>query len=292
MKSIFIIQFIVFLILTTSGFTQESKDSLLVVNYYKYNTDSLGSVINNSRYCPVQKTYNSKGVLIREIISHKEEETLKIITDAFCYYYYENNLLKSKEYYSTDGEIKKISVLWYDKTNQISKKEIYKIKGSSAQKILSKKYKYKGFTEIALKNYQNNTKSKILKFESPDSSVYKKTFDEKSKNDTIEYKQLKYFNNGKIIKHLEIASCKNKPADTLEYLYTYKDNNIKEVVVQKNRETIEKKYYSTDKEGNIKNISVFDNKFKKIGFIALDKKNMYRNPDLKESVAAKYIKKL
>jgi hypothetical protein len=275
--------FLVYLsLLSTFAFTQVeniSKDSLIVINEYVYDLDYGISMFH--RYCPSQKTFNKEGVLLREI-NYTKGEVSNYNMDAIIYFYYnKDGRLHSKEYYTTNADLKYLIVYDYNEitgdTLRISKGIIQDNSFVISDDI---KYKYKKNKLVQVKHYNHNkdllSKTEVINQDSV--QLYKKTFSKIAlETDSITYQESIFsYQNNLLANKLIINHYTNLRTDTTRYSYTYQNNLISNSAYYQNSALINSTETTYYPEGGVKTITVFNADKKKIAFSAFETSYLLR----------------
>jgi hypothetical protein len=261
---------IILFLLNIYSSTYSQKDSILVINSLKYpvskgRISGPGTIYN-------QKTFDKQGRITREMFYL---DSIVQIT-SIVFYFYDNNMLFSREEFNSDNTVKKINRYSYNTLGYLSEELLYEPFNGQIQKKYKVEYSYKDTTLIQKIKY--NDKNKWIEQTTiekdgnlnKETTKYKKGFNEENLKNKLVIQNI----NGKRLSKTEIIqNYYNGKNDykKIEYFYdmnpamlethTFKDqdNNIIEIIeIRYNKVGVQISKALKNKDGSLLEYYSFD----------------------------------
>jgi hypothetical protein len=263
------------LLLLIKGNSQ--KDSLLVINTYKYDV-SFG-ISEYHRTCINQKTYDLKDNLLREINYGTINES-NIAIDNIIYYFYKNEKLVSEEFYNPKAELKYFIVHQYDKSGILLTKDL-KVSIVNNKPFIQESNEYKnskGQTIVIKRNDRKKIISSTTFSRSGDYTYSTTIYSRMTGLDSIvSVTDRSQTENNKTTELLEVTKYVNNQTDTLITKNEFNDKNLlSKSVIKKNGQITSKVYFEYYPNGSLKSKSVFNVSDKLVEYTSYEISKIYR----------------
>jgi hypothetical protein len=213
-------------------------------------------------------------MLIREIHFLEDKVTSHSLIEDVINYFYERDLLISKETYNVKNEIKSIEYIKYNRDGLIEKTTSIDFSKGTPQLNYVLKRKYKKGKLILTTKYNSQKKKEFTINHSYENNIESDSYSYTSNSilsDSITKKTVKKtYEEEKLVSKQELIYKTNNKVDSTSYLHVFSNDNIKEKKVLKNGEIVKFEKYMYYPDGRLQTRSVFDKNNELINYYAYE----------------------